>query len=445
MSRILFGCVPFWGHLNPTIAVAQQLIARGHTVAYACHPEMQPALDKAGIPFIADYAFCEVFVHLNKIVATASLLTVRKELKKWNVSLSELPVAGLEEDTRRFMTLIAEWQPDVCVFDAAFLPGLMAAEASQTTYVSSCAFPCSQLPSKDLLPNGYGFPSYQKRPGFGDTLKLIIAGMFAKPINRKLNRVRTVFGLPPAQPMSYVGCMYMIYTTTLFDFKRSDLPAQVYYLGPSFSKEQMGADTPFPWEWLDGRPLVYFTMGTFFNKKKVFDKVIAASKDAPWQIVISVSKNLSLDLWQELPENVLLRNFVPQSALLEKVDLVACAGGVNTTTESLLKGLPLLVLPQARDHFDAAQRVVEAGAGIRIDPAQVSVVNIRKAITRLLDEPGYRQQAGVIARDYLQCDAPLAAACLIEKVAYRKAPLLRPDNVEPTVYRADINRVLQMI
>lgn len=446
MARILFGCVPFWGHINPTIAVAQKLIELGHTVAYACHSEMRGAFDKAGIPFVENYEFCDLFIKLNQMVSSHTMSDLRKELKKANEKLLYIPAAQLEPNVKDFVRLIDEWQPDVCVFDIFFLPGRLAAEIRGIPFVFSCCAMSLMLPSKDLLPVGYGFPSYRKRPDLHGAIKLLLSGWFANKLLRYINSIRARFSL---QPQGHVGqepgYLYLNYSTPALDFKRSDLPAQVYYLGPSISKDQYGSDTEFPWEWLDGRPLIYVTMGTFFTKKKIFDQVIAASKGASWQAVMSVTKHMDISQWQHIPDNVLIRNFVPQSKLMKKVSAVVCAGGSNTTTEALLLGIPLLVMPQATDHFDNAQRVVEAKAGFRLDPKELSVRKIRHAITRMLIDPSYRRHAREIAADYEKCDAPFAGAQLVLKLAERKRPLFRPAHIGPTIYKENIEDVLASI
>jgi len=42
MGRIVFGMYPAWGHIAPTVAIAQELVSRGHDVVYATHRAMEP-------------------------------------------------------------------------------------------------------------------------------------------------------------------------------------------------------------------------------------------------------------------------------------------------------------------------------------------------------------------------------------------------------------------
>lgn len=447
MSRILFGSVPLWGHTNPTIAIAQKLMDMGHTVGYACHPEVKNAFEKANISLLDNFQWGEAIVYVNKILAKKKYtwqLALKKEKK---ISPLLFHLYKLEEGVKDFLRILNEWRPDVCIFDILFFPGIIAAEILNIPYASSCPL-VLPLPSNDLLPFGLGFPSYQKRM---DWKKLIMAKLLdfhtRKNINY-INKVRQQYNLAPTKHFfdARSPYLYFAYTTDALEFKRSDLLPQVYFIGPSISDRRGDIDVEFPWQWLEGdKPIVYFSMGTIFSDKKVINKVIKASKNAPWKLVVSIGNNLKLTDWPDIPENVLLKNYVPQPELLRRVDVAVSHGGNGTMAEALSVGVPLVVIPQLLDHFDAAQRVVEVGAGLRLDPLQATVKNINLAIAQVLSEPSYRQNAARIAQDYSKCDAAGTAAALILKLAEKRLPLLRPEGLSPTIYANDIHRVLNIL
>jgi UDP:flavonoid glycosyltransferase YjiC (YdhE family) len=58
--------------------------------------------------------------------------------------------------------------------------------------------------------------------------------------------------------------------------------------------------------------------------------------------------------------------------------------------------VPLVCLPMGRDQLDVAARVVHRGAGVRLDPAAEPPA-IAAALTKVLNEPAYREAAQRIA------------------------------------------------
>ena len=105
---------------------------------------------------------------------------------------------------------------------------------------------------------------------------------------------------------------------------------------------------------------------------------------------------------------------MPQLALLPRVDAVVCHGGHNTVCESLAHGLPLVVAPIRDDQPIVAEQVVEAGAGIRVRFGRLSPAALRDAVTRVLDEPAFREAAERIRGSFAAAGGASAAADALE-------------------------------
>ncbi|WP_442789489.1 nucleotide disphospho-sugar-binding domain-containing protein [Paenibacillus sp. CAA11] len=59
---------------------------------------------------------------------------------------------------------------------------------------------------------------------------------------------------------------------------------------------------------------------------------------------------------------------MPQLEVLQKAKLFITHGDMNSTSESLYYGVPLIVLPQSADQPIVARCVDEIGAGIHLNP-----------------------------------------------------------------------------
>jgi UDP:flavonoid glycosyltransferase YjiC (YdhE family) len=88
---------------------------------------------------------------------------------------------------------------------------------------------------------------------------------------------------------------------------------------------------------------------------------------------------------------------------------------------ALTAGVPLVVVPTFWDKSDNAQRVVEAGVGLRVAPRDCTPARMRASVMRLLEEPTFRENARRIARRFAEVPGPRRAAELLEKLA-REAP-----------------------
>ena len=107
--------------------------------------------------------------------------------------------------------------------------------------------------------------------------------------------------------------------------------------------------------------------------------------------VATAGPNLNIaDL--QAPENVRLLQSAPHDSVMKEVSAVVTQGGHGTVNRALINGLPLLVLPMARDQGANAMRVEAKGAGLRLPPT-ASEAEIASAVRRLTTEPHFRASA----------------------------------------------------
>ncbi len=419
------------------LPLACQLQADGHEVLFISHPRVRNMLARNNLALHNTFTWGGYAVDLieQKAIKGHIYRTIIKE-RKIKASFF-LFVYGLEEAARSCLQVIDVWKPDVAVFDILFLPGSLSAELCSLPYASSCPVP-SPLASTDLPPYSFGLPSNRKKLGFiyGALWKLSLAYWGLN--TRYVNRVRRAFDLPPmgniisdhASPY-----LYLSYTTERFEFFRSDLRPQVHYIGPTLNRKSATTEVQLPQFSTNESPLIYFTMGTLQGKRKVFYQMIEAARGAPWRVAMTVGDLFRTDSFGELPPNVTIANWLPQIELLSRSAAIVCHGGFNTVNDALALSVPLLVLPQAWDHFETAQRLIEAGAAIRLDPFKVSAKTLRTNIDHLLTTPDFAHAAQQLAEDFSRCDTARSGADLILQLAKTRRPIFRAPEQSPTVYR----------
>ncbi|MGH8758943.1 MAG: glycosyltransferase, partial [Burkholderiales bacterium] len=68
-----------------------------------------------------------------------------------------------------------------------------------------------------------------------------------------------------------------------------------------------------------------------------------------------------------LPETVVHANYLPLNLLLPRVSIVVHHGGIGTTAQALLSGVPQLIIPSFSDQLDNARRVEHLGCGMALE------------------------------------------------------------------------------
>ncbi len=180
------------------------------------------------------------------------------------------------------------------------------------------------------------------------------------------------------------------------------------------------ADAPAP-EWLAklpvGQPLIYVTEATIGTQEPFLLRAAAqALRDLPVQVVMTTGKQRKpeeLNLGPAAP-NIRVVPYVPQSDLLPRMAVMVTLGGSGGVLAALKAGVPLVVVPTEWDRPENAQRVVEAGAGIRIAAKLCTPERLRHAVEQVLKEPSYRQNAQRLAKSFAEFEGPLGAAKLLE-------------------------------
>jgi zeaxanthin glucosyltransferase len=442
--KIVLATLPASGHVNPMIAIARAVQAAGHDLTFITGEPYRAQLESLNIPVkTLDYPE-EIYREV--------LEKFSKPIPRFPRVLWDRPQSGffalLPELAAQLIGHLEDIQPDVVLTDYNFYAGPIAAEALGLPYATFCAI-VNALPSQDTPT--FGAQMAWRPPWHPERLLWPWtrwgSRWYLSLDDRVANRVRRSYGLDPVDfPIWYSSpYLFIAPTTEAFEYPRSDLLPQAVYVGPVTTPAR-GKTEEFPWDWLeDGRPTLYVSLGTIVKLAHVFKIVIDLARGAKWKAVLSVGQGADLTQFGELPENILLRNYVPQYELLRHVDAVISHGGNNTVTETLLNGKPLIVIPITGDQPESAGRVVKAEAGLRLDIHRLTPEKLRDAINALLDDPRYRAGAERVGMDYQKTDGSATITRLLERLAEARVPLHRPAGMPPTLYTPESADNLAML
>jgi MGT family glycosyltransferase len=232
-----------------------------------------------------------------------------------------------------------------------------------------------------------------------------------------VNEQRSAWGLKPLRravdALSPIAQIAQLPEALEFDVPGK--PAILHYTGPFVDYQQRPA-VSFPWEKLNGRPLVYASLGTMQNgSESIFRTIAEASAVLPVQLVISLGGGLSPERLGELPGSPIVVSYAPQLELVKKAAVVITHAGLNTVLESLAEGVPLVCIPLGNDQPGVAARVAARRAGVVVPRRQLNVRRLWSALASVLGEPVYRESAAKLRDAISKSDALNRAADIIER------------------------------
>ena len=162
-------------------------------------------------------------------------------------------------------------------------------------------------------------------------------------------------------------------------------------------------------------PLVYVSMGTSFNRNfAAYGPVLDGLADLDVRVLVSSGGGFAADELGPVPANVTVSEWADTWHVLAEAALVVTHGGATSLHEAISAAVPLLVVPQAVDQPQWAERVAALGAGLSLDaptPAEVS-----EAAARLLAEPRFAERATELRDHLLDYDGDRLAREAVESL-----------------------------
>jgi MGT family glycosyltransferase len=445
MARFLLAMWPFSGHVHPNLAVAHALRQDGHEVAFYTGASARTMVQREGFhvfPFqrvaqriaglldghngnrSADVDSAELYHRLTEHYTAAHDAGPFAAARQFKAMYLDWFLGTVPDQVSDLQTILDEWQPSVLVCDPFMWgPTLILSETQSVPIAVFSYFAGCLLPGPDAPPFALGLPAPR------NTRTRLLAGaahsvrdLFSRDIRRRADDVRRAYGLQPlSMPvLEWAGQMplYLVASAPEFDYQRADLPPSVQYVGPCLW-DKPGSEPPPSWlaDLPQEPPIVYVSEGTAQVRDPILLRAaVRGLKDLPVQVIITIGRHREIaDLaLGSLAPNIRIEQWVSHSDLFPKASLAVVHGGSGTVLSALEAGLPLVITARQWDQLENAQRVVEAGVGLRLAPSQCTPDRLRAAVERVLSEPSFRQNARNLAANLARYGGPNRAAELLE-------------------------------
>jgi MGT family glycosyltransferase len=372
-------------------ALARELQSRGHRVTWFHVHDLEAKIRSAGFDFsalgLSDHppgSLPESFERLGQLDGMAAVrFTIQAVARTSEMFCREGPEAIRKANIDAL--LVDQMEPaGGAIADFLGLPFITVCNALAINRDSAIPPPFTPWP-------------WRERPGFALRLRnrigYTLGDRTTRPITRVIAKHRRAWKLPPlATPDdSFSRLAQICQMPRELDYPRPTLPPTFHYVGPLREQRET---TPFPWDSLDGRPLVYVSLGTLQNRRpELLRTVAAACASMDVQLVISHGGGLSEQQAASLPGSPIVVPYAPQRAVIARAALTITHAGLNTVLDSLAAGVPLITIPITYEQPAIARRVERTGAGAAIPFAGVREEALRELALRVLKSSEYRGAA----------------------------------------------------
>jgi len=363
--RILFSSTSGAGHLGPLVPYAQALARLGHEVLVSSSEGASAALQRAGLAHarVADPNDEEAkafWVRMDAAKGDDAQALAWREGFSGLLARSAMPA---------LQQTIGDWRPDLIVRESAEFAALVAAERAA-------------IPHARVAVHSGGFEAW------GST-----------HVIESLDALRRAAGLDPDGGAALrAEKVFTAFPASLDGDVTAPGGQATFRVAASRGTAVSAKGTP-AWAATNGLPFVYATLGTVSGRSErvraAYREILEAIGTLPVTALLTTGPVMTMEALGTIPDNVTVKDFVPQAEVFPHAAAVVCHGGSGTLLGGLALGLPVIVVPLFADQPYNARAVKDAGAGVAV--LRPDAASLRSAIQRVLNDASLRAGAGRIA------------------------------------------------
>ena len=425
MAEILLLSVPVFGHVKPMLAIARELVRRGHRVRWLAGAAFRERVEGTGASFCA---FEDGFDYSRPDLVPDHLQADRDRLRglaKLRFDLATFFIGPSEGFCRDLLRLHDQTSADLLVCDSFLMAGSWWAERTGRPWVQLCCTVLT-LPSRALAPFGLALQPDDSWRGRirNRLLRALTRSVLFRSLRHRADQARQSLALSPLRPWLFdVVSPHLVLSGTVrsFEYSRPDCPPQVVFTGPLLENNDEVFTPPAWWGDLDSSTVVHVTQGTISNDPaQLLRPALEALADEPVLVVACTGRIAEgLEALGPLPANARVASYIPYGALLPKTSLVLTNGGFQGVQAVLSHGIPMVTAGESEDKPEVCARLQRTGASIDLGTANPAPAAIRAAVRRVLDEPAFRAAAKALAREAAEAGGAVGAVDAIEAVLQR--------------------------
>ncbi|MFJ6634893.1 macrolide-inactivating glycosyltransferase [Streptomyces sp. NPDC091376] len=376
------------GHVNPSLEVIRELVARGHRVSYAIPPAFAEKVAATGA----------------EPVLYTSTLPTDDEPEAWGTELID-NIEPFLRDAIQALPQLAEAfagdEPDLVLHDITSYPARVLAHRWG-------------VPAVSLSPNLVAWEGYEEEVG-----EPMTAGL------RETERGRAYYARFEAwlaengidtHPDPFVGrprrSLVLIPRALQPNADRVDESVHTFVGACQGERGEQGR-----WRRPAGAEKVLLvSLGSTFTKQPGFYReCVKAFGDLPgWHVVLQIGAFVDAAELGPLPANIEAHNWVPQLAILKQADAFITHAGAGGSQEGLATATPMVAVPQAVDQFGNADMLASLGVARHVPMEEATADTLREAVLALAGDPDVARRLKEVGLSMAGEGGTTRAADLIE-------------------------------
>ena len=346
--KILFINLPYHGHVVPTIGLVQELINKGCDVTYLMPFDWEEKIAESGAQFHG---------YQNHKQLSEQIKNVYVEAEK----------------------IIAQY--DFVIYEQFFFLGKHLAEKYNKPVARVFTAPATNKKLMEEFITAKGPLSVFKHKWITkaftkDIVKAITKNAIKENPLKTDNWLDEIIYNPPKLNFVYTLREYQPYEEEFLD-------EQYKFLGPSIYERK-----PVEFDFVKtDRPVVYISLGTVLKGAVSFFQTCAdAFSQEDVDVIISVGQKFNVKKLKNISSNIHIYSSVPQLQVLGMADVFVTHGGMNSVSESLVHGVPMVVIPFVSDQPVNARCIEKMGVGKRVEYAQINSNSLRETVLSIIDD-----------------------------------------------------------
>jgi MGT family glycosyltransferase len=377
------------GHVNPSLEVIRELVARGHRVTYAVPPALADKVAATGAEVKPWHS---------------TLPSPDADPSAWGTTLLDNVEPFLDDAIQALPQLIEAYdgdEPDLVLHDIASYPARVLAHRWG-------------VPAVSLSPTLVAWDGYEEE---------VAEPMWAEP--KKTARGQAYYARFEAwlrengiteHPDPFTGrparSLVLIPKALQPNADRVDESVHTFVGACQGDRAAEGTWT----RPADAGKVVLVSLGSAFTRQPEFYRAcVRAFAGLPgWHLVLQIGRHVDPAELGDVPANVEVRSWVPQLAILRQADLFVTHAGAGGSQEGLATATPMIAVPQAADQFGNAEMLQALGVARHLPTREATAEALRETALALLDDPEVARRLKEVQASMAQEGGTRRAADLVE-------------------------------